>query len=216
MRKNRAISEQIIRVAVVENDPLRSVGFQTLLGSVDDLDLAHASPSDFACLKNCDVLILGRHDEISLLSTIKSLKESIPLARIIVVGKALTDQVVLDALASGAKGYLTDTSSLEDLVRAIRVVNQGLVWASRRVVGLFVERCSKPAKHMKANLCFTDREKDVLRLLIGGRSNREIAVPLGIEIRTVKAHIAALMRKVGVRNRIALCSYALNHSLLVN
>jgi DNA-binding NarL/FixJ family response regulator len=61
---------------------------------------------------------------------------------------------------------------------------------------------------------FTDREKEVLEMLVAGRSNKEIGSALGIEERTVKAHVAKLMRKVGVQNRIALSVHAITHSLV--
>jgi len=61
---------------------------------------------------------------------------------------------------------------------------------------------------------FTDREKEVLELLVAGRSNKEIGAVLGIEERTVKAHVAKLMRKVGVQNRIALSVHAITHNLV--
>ncbi len=61
---------------------------------------------------------------------------------------------------------------------------------------------------------FTPREREVLELLVAGRSNREIAHSMGIEERTVKAHVAKLLRKVGVQNRIALTMHTINHALL--
>jgi len=61
---------------------------------------------------------------------------------------------------------------------------------------------------------FTDREKEVLEMLVAGQSNKEIGAPLGIRERTVKAHVAKLMRKVGVHNRIALSVHAITHSLV--
>ena len=63
-------------------------------------------------------------------------------------------------------------------------------------------------------ITFTDREKEVLEMLVAGRSNKEIGSALGIEERTVKAHVAKLMRKVGVQNRIALSVHAITHSLV--
>jgi DNA-binding NarL/FixJ family response regulator len=63
-------------------------------------------------------------------------------------------------------------------------------------------------------LSFTDREKEVLEMLVGGRSNKEIGAALGIEERTVKAHIGKLMRKSGVQNRLALSVLAVTHSLV--
>ena len=67
---------------------------------------------------------------------------------------------------------------------------------------------------MSPGLTFTSREREVLELLVAGRSNKEIGSPLGIGERTVKAHVAKLLRKVGVQNRIALSIYALTHSLV--
>jgi DNA-binding NarL/FixJ family response regulator len=60
----------------------------------------------------------------------------------------------------------------------------------------------------------TDREKEVLKMLVKGLSNKEIGAPLGIVERTVKAHIATMMRKTGVQNRIALSVHAVTHSLV--
>ncbi len=81
---------------------------------------------------------------------------------------------------------------------------------------MFIERVSSaPARSFPAGRdAFTVREKEVLELLVAGRSNKEIGSPLGIAERTVKAHVAKLMRKVGVQNRIALSVHALTHSLV--
>src|SRR5882762_6909628 len=92
----------------------------------------------------------------------------------------------------------------------------GPVWAPRRVLSLFIERVTTgPGRVFPAGrVAFTDREKEVLEMLVVGRSNKEIGSVLGIEERTVKAHVAKLMRKVGVQNRIALSVHAITHSLV--
>ena len=101
---------------------------------------------------------------------------------------------------------------------AIRIVNQGSVWAPRRVLSMFIERVSaSPGRIFPAGrVTFTDREKEVLELLVVGRSNKEVGAVLGIEERTVKAHVAKLMRKVGVQNRIALSVHAITHGLVTS
>jgi DNA-binding NarL/FixJ family response regulator len=83
-------------------------------------------------------------------------------------------------------------------------------------MSIFIDRVtSSPGKIFPAGrVNFTDREKEVLELLVAGRSNREIGQALQIEERTVKAHVAKLMRKVGVQNRIALSVHAITHSLV--
>jgi DNA-binding NarL/FixJ family response regulator len=94
-------------------------------------------------------------------------------------------------------------------------VNQGSIWAPRRVLSIFVDRATRPSRSAApAAAQFTARETEVLKLLVAARSNREIARTLGIEERTVKAHVAKLMRKVGVENRIALSIYAVTNSIV--
>jgi len=85
------------------------------------------------------------------------------------------------------------------------------------VFSMFIERVSSaPARSFPAGrTTFTDREREVLELLVAGRSNKEIGFPLGIGERTVKAHVAKLLRKVGAQNRIELSVHALTHSLVI-
>ncbi len=137
-----------------------------------------------------------------------------PGVRVVITAPTSSDEVVLDALANGARGYVDEAAPASDFVNAIRIVHEGLIWASRRVLALFVERSSHVGKRVPGRMDFTHREREVLEMLVAGRSNREIAVPLGIEERTVKAHVAKLMRKVGVQNRIMLSVHAVNHCLV--
>jgi DNA-binding NarL/FixJ family response regulator len=144
-----------------------------------------------------------------------SLKGTRPDLRVIVTGSG-EEGTILQALVAGAKGYVHEAASPAEFVEAVRIVSQGSVWASRRVISLFIERVSSaPGRVFPAGrVTFTDREKEVLELLVAGRSNKEIGSPLGIGERTVKAHVAKLMRKVGVQNRIALSVHAFTHSLV--
>lgn len=121
--------------------------------------------------------------------------------------------VVWDALVNGAKGYVEEAAPVSEFVSAIRVVNQGLIWAPRRVMGILIIRYSQGRTGLFGER-ITMREREVLEMLVAGRSNREIARPLGIAERTVKSHVAKLMRKVGVQNRIALSMHAVKHSLV--
>ena len=81
---------------------------------------------------------------------------------------------------------------------------------------MFVDQAYRSSEHgVFANRRpFTSREKEVLGMLVAGCSNKEIAAPLGIEERTVKAHVAKLLRKVGVSNRVMLSVHAITHSLV--
>jgi len=205
-----------IRIAVVESDPLRFVGFRALFDTEPDFELNSATLPEITAEKNIDLVLLGSRGGQNLFDQMATLKAARPDLKIIVTGAGIDEETILKAIAAGAKGYVDEAATPSEFVQAIRVVNQGSVWAPRRVLSLFIERVtSSPGRIFPAGrVTFTDREKEVLEMLVAGRSNKEIGAALGIEERTVKAHVAKLMRKVGVQNRIALSVHAITHSLV--
>jgi DNA-binding NarL/FixJ family response regulator len=207
-----------IRVAIIEPDPLRLVGFRALFDSEPELELSSIAMDKVATEPNLDLVLLGSHGSQNLFDVIAGLKAARPDLRILISSSGADDEMILKALAAGAKGYVDEAATPEDFVQAIRIVHQGSVWAPRRVLSTFIERVtSSPGRIFPAGrVTFTDREKEVLEMLVAGRSNKEIGSALGIEERTVKAHVAKLMRKVGVQNRIALSVHAITHSLVTS
>ncbi len=163
-----------------------------------------------------DVVVLGNHfgkNVIDVITTIKSIHSGL---KIVVTALNMDDATILTAIAAGAKGYVDEAAPVGELVRAIRTVVSGSVWAPRRVLAMFVEKtCTSEGRSaLVGHQAITRREKEVLRMLVEGCSNKEIAAPLGIEERTVKAHVAKLMRKVGATNRVLLSVHAITHSLV--
>src|SRR5947209_3872487 len=216
LMKAAVARKPIIRIAVVESDPLRFVGFRALFDSEPEFELISAALPEISTVQNVDLILLGNRSGQNLFDVMASLKATRPDLRIIVTGSGIDEETILKAIASGAKGYVDEAATPAEFVQAIRIVNQGSVWAPRRVLSMFIERVSSsPGRIFPAGrVTFTDREKEVLEMLVAGRSNKEIGAALGIEERTVKAHVAKLMRKVGVQNRIALSVHAITHSLV--
>jgi DNA-binding NarL/FixJ family response regulator len=172
--------------------------------------------SDAGAQQNVDLVLLGHHIGSNLFELVATLKAARPDLNIIVMGAGMDEETILKAIASGAKGYIDEAADPTEFEQAFRVVSLGSVWAPRKVLSLFIERVSNsPGRVFPAGpVCFTCREKEVLEMLVAGRSNKEIGVPLGITERTVKAHVSKLMRKVGVQNRIALSVHAITNSLV--
>jgi DNA-binding NarL/FixJ family response regulator len=206
-----------IRIAVIESDPLRFVGFRALFDSEPDFELISSSVQELTARDNIDLVLLGSRGGQNLFDLMATLKAARPDLRILVTGSGADEETILKAIAAGAKGYVEEAATPAEFVQAIRIVNQGSVWAPRHVLSIFIERVtSSPGRIFPAGrVTFTDREKEVLEMLVAGRSNKEIGAALGIEERTVKAHVAKLMRKVGVQNRIALSVHAITHSLVI-
>ncbi len=205
-----------IRVAVIESDRLRFAGLRAFLHSASDFELSSASVSEIGTQQEIDLALLGNHSAANLFEVMATVKAVRPDLRIIVMGLGMDEESILKAIAAGAKGYIDEAATAEEFVLALRAVSHGSVWAPRRVLSLFIERVSNSPGSIfpTGRKAFSEREKEVLQMLVAGRSNKEIGAPLGITERTVKAHVASLMRKVGVQNRIELSVHAITNSLV--
>jgi DNA-binding NarL/FixJ family response regulator len=204
-----------LRVALLEAEPIRVQGFVTLFHDHPRIEFVVFELAQFLADQEFKLALVGLQADklpLPLVSTIHGMR---PDVRLIVMGPEADDESILQAISAGAKAYLEVSSTPQQVEQAIMIVNQGSIWAPRRVLSIFVDRATKPPRSAgQATAQFTAREIEVLKLLVAARSNREIARTLGIEERTVKAHIAKLMRKVGVENRIALSIYAVTNSII--
>jgi len=208
----------MVRIAVIDSDPLRFVGLRALLSAESDFELQSVALAEIGVSEAADLVLLGSQPGkrvVDVLSAVRALRRGL---NVIVTGCHLNDAAILNAISAGAKGCVDEATSVGGLVQAIRTVLAGSVWAPRRVLSMFVEEAHRSSEHgiFVDRRPFTSREKQVLRMLVAGCSNKEIAAPLGIEERTVKAYIAKLFRKVGVSNRVMLSVYATTHSLVAS
>jgi len=199
-----------LRVGLLDFEPLRVAGFRSLFEDTVNIELVATNFAGALENRALDMVLLGIQDPLTSFDLLAKLKAERPSLKLIVMGSNKDDETIINAIAAGAKGYLEETATPEQVMQAMDVVQSGSIWAPRRVLSLFVDRMlqdsSTPVR--RHNLKFTSREREVLQLLVAARSNREIATSLGIEERTVKAYVTRLMRKVGVENRIALSIHA--------
>jgi DNA-binding NarL/FixJ family response regulator len=211
-----SVTPAILHIGLLESDPLRRVGYAAAFETASDLEL-HITPlPELIANPEIRVLMLGNIPGINVLEQVSEFRKDRSDLRVLIVGPNATDEVILRALTAGAKGYIDEAASIQEFLQAVRIVGQGSVWAPRRLLSQLIERTleSPSRSFAPGKIEFTPREKQVLQLLVAGHSNREIARAMSIEERTVKAHVAKLMRKVGVQNRIALTMHTINHALL--
>lgn len=206
----------LIRVAVADNDPLRLLGLRTLLGSESEFELSSVSLTEITTRCDIDIVLLWNYAGKNVFDVMAGLRARNLGLPIVVMGACMDDEAMYRAITFGAKGCIEDGASAAEFVRAFRAVHEGSTWLPRKVLSMFVERhnAGDARKLQPSRRPFTDREKEVLELLVAGCSNKEIGAPLGIQERTVKAHVAKLMHKLGVQNRIALSVHVVTHSLV--
>jgi DNA-binding NarL/FixJ family response regulator len=163
-----------------------------------------------------EYLVVDLHSSSCGLKTLDAIRRTRPALRLIVIGPQDDDELVLDAIIAGARAYLDLTADPDTIRTAIEAVTGGSIWAPRRLLSKLIDRLLRTSDTSLTNAIphLTGREQQVLDLILLAQSNREIARQLGIEERTVKAHVGRLMRKTGAENRIELSMRALKRPLL--
>ncbi|MBA7708661.1 Transcriptional regulatory protein DegU [subsurface metagenome] len=128
------------------------------------------------------------------------------------------EATIFKALKGGAKGYLSKDVSISNLIKAIQAVQKGELWIERKLMARFLEveaivDSSSEGQAGKLKKIMTPREKEVLRFLTTGRTNKEIAKALFISEKTVKSHLNSIFRKLNVTRRLQAILYAINRGL---
>ncbi len=208
-------ADEKLLIGIVAADPLRALGLQTILQDVLSYATLELSLENAATDQQISALLLdGDDDPELLLESITTLRKQKSDLRIIALGRLLDEEFVQAVIAAGARGYLPHTASESELRMSLEVVLDGSVWAPRKVLARLIDAAGVPtadAKGAGERLIdqVTPREREVLGLLMEGRSNREIAGSLSIDEVTVKAHLGRMLRKAGVSNRVELTLRAL-------
>lgn len=195
-----------IRIGLLEFEPLRVAGLREILLLRGDFEVS--SPDLVTAFRKPDfdlIVFLARRKAESYV-LLGRLRTRHPEMKAIVMSPETDDESIMSAIAAGAKGWLEETATPEQVLQAVDIVMSGSIWAPRRVLSKIVDRAlgNAGAPLRPSFPHFTEREEEVLQQLVLARSNREIADALSIQEQTVKSYVARLMRKVGVDNRTAL------------
>ncbi|HEY6050318.1 MAG TPA: response regulator transcription factor [Thermoanaerobaculia bacterium] len=199
-----------IRVLIVEDQTLVREGIRSLLSLSSEIEVAGEAPDGETAIERLaaiapDVVLLDvRMPGLSGIQVLERLSGENRLPPTIVLTTFGDEALVLEALAAGAKGFLEKDVSLDGLVRAIRAVHSG----ESAVVPVLDSPGVRSAKSLSTDFpsldppdALTERERDVLRLMARGQSNREIATALSVAEGTVKNHVSSILSKLGVRDR---------------
>lgn len=217
-----------IRILLVEDHKLMRVGLKSLFEEHKELEVISEAQSGKEAIENYkishpDVVLmdLGLPDMSGIEATKKILENS-SNAKIIILTSHLSEQEVIDALLAGACAYVLKDINIEILKMIIRTVKEGAMWLDPQAVPILREKnCGVvPPRQMSramfkeqhANL--TQREYEVLKLVVDGKSNNEIAQELTISEHTAKAHVCNIIQKLVVDDRTQAAVKALKEGLV--
>ena len=206
-------SRDQLRLGMITTDPLRLLGLQAIFSDDGGVEVIPLSVPGALDSSGVSLILIDGACTGHLFELLGTFRRTRPHLRLIVLGLEEDHDYIQRVIGGGAKGYLAHTASESEIRLAIEIVQDGSVWAPRKVMARLLESAAE-TKNNAADPKFTEREGQVLRLLVAGRANREIAGVLGIDVNTVKAYVGRLMRKVGVENRIALTVQAVNRKFV--
>jgi DNA-binding NarL/FixJ family response regulator len=166
-----------------------------------------------------DVVLLDiSSPKIGGIEVIASIKHESPDTKPLMLSAARDEAMIMEGLKAGAKGYLSKDATASDLFRAIHALYEGDVWIERKLIAKFIDgvaiadfQTQRPKDRAKEGL--TPREREVLRCLTKGWTNKEIAGDLFISEKTVKSHLNNIFKKLNVSRRLQAILYAIERGL---
>jgi NarL family two-component system response regulator LiaR len=212
------LMEHPIRILIADDHALVREGLRGLISTEPGMILAGEASDGIEAVKKAqeikpDVILMDLSmPHMDGLAAIREIKKADPEARILVLTSYAEDTKIFPALKAGAHGYLLKDSSPQDLLRAIRAVHCGESSLDPKVARQVINRIVETPESQLENL-LTEREKEVLRLVAEGLSNKEIADQLVMTERTVRSHVGSIFDKLHVANRTQAALFALRTGL---
>ena len=210
----------MIRVLLADDQALVRTGFKLILNAEADIDVVGEAADGEEALERArelrpDVVLMDiRMPKLNGIEATRRLLADSPALRVLMLTTFDLDEYVIDAFRAGASGFLLKTAPRHQLVAGVRTVHEGdALLAPTSTRRLIEEFAGVPAAAPALDL-LTGRELDVLRLLARGLTNAEIAAELVVEPSTVKSHVASVLRKLDLRDRVQAVVFAYENGLV--
>jgi NarL family two-component system response regulator LiaR len=205
-----------IRVMLVDDHPVVRSGLGAFLSTIPDLELVGEAENGNEAVVRCgllkpDVILMDliMHGTDGVTAT-RLIHEKYPHVRVIALTSFQEDSLVQGALEAGAIGYLMKNTSAHELATAIRSAYQGRMTLAPEAAEALVHAHT----HARETDELTEREREVLRLMVDGLNNAQIAARLVVSLSTVKFHIGNILMKLRVENRVAAVTLAMHNKLV--
>lgn len=213
-------STRKIRVLLADDHRIVREGIRSSLAECDGITIVGEAVDGKMAIQKTrelapDVVLMDLNmPQMNGLEATRIVASKFPKSRVIALTMHANKEYVQEILRSGAKGYVLKDTTPEQLIQAIQVVAEGDAFFSPSVSRLLLQEYSEPRTSSTDQALLSRREKEVLRLIASGKTNKEVASELSISVRTVETYRARLMRKVKARNAAELTRFALKHNLV--
>lgn len=221
------VENAVIRLVLVEDYKLVRIGLRSVLNEdarIEVIGEAETGEQGIEMIRNLkpDLVILDLGlpgiDGIEVTKMIKTFDDSI---KIVILTSHEVEEEVLAALSAGANAYCLKEITSSRLIEVVKSVYEGAAWLDPAIAGMALEMFSSTGMKSKASsagarsdLQLTERENQVLTLLVEGKSNSEIADCLSVSVHTAKAHVCSILQKLSVHDRVQAAVKAVKENLV--
>ena len=209
-----------MRVLLADDQALVRGGFRLILDAEPDIDVvAEAGDGEEAVARAVEtkpdlVLMDIRMPKLDGIEATRQLLAQLDATRVLILTTFDLDEYVVDAFRAGASGFLLKTAPPHQLVAAVRTIHDGDALLAPASTRRLIEQFAQPRNSATVLEELTAREQDVICLLARGLTNAEIADQLVVEPSTVKSHVASLLTKLGLRDRVQAVVYAYENGVV--
>jgi two-component system response regulator NreC len=210
-----------IRVLLAEDHTIVRKGLRSLLDDEIEIEVVGEAEDGQQAIElvqrvQPDVVLMDiTMPVLNGLEATRQIKKLFPQVKVVVLTVHSTEEYIFQILRAGASGYVVKQAAVSELVQAIQTVYRGDSFLSPSISRQVVEEYGRRAEAIEDKYDrLTDREREVLQLIAEGRANREIAQLLHVTVKTVEAHRAHLMDKLGLRSTAELTRYALRKGIV--
>ncbi len=209
----------MISVLLADDQTLVRDGFRLILNAEDDIDVVAEAGNgseavDEALRTKPDLVLMDiRMPELDGIEATRQLLDRLPGTRVLMLTTFDLDEYVIDAFRAGASGFLLKTVPRDQLIGAVRTVHSGDALIAPASTRRLIEQFAQPVTDTRLG-DLTAREQEVLQYVARGLTNAEIARELVVEPSTVKSHVARVLAKLGVRDRVQAVVFAYESGLI--
>lgn len=209
-----------ITVLIADDHAVVRDGLLALLAKAEDLQVVGVAGNgrdviDLAQRTRPDVVVMDiGMPELDGVEATRRLRETNPESRVLILSMHLSSEHVVRALHAGANGYVVKESAGEEVVEAIRAVAAGRRYLSHQISELMIDDFLRDGVQVSPLDRLSLRESDVLKLVVEGHTSAAIAERLALSSKTVETYRARIMRKLGVKDTVALVKFAMRHGIV--
>jgi len=210
----------VIRILLADDQALVRGGFRMILDAEPDLEVVAEAADGREAVERAletrpDLVLMDiRMPLLDGIEATRQLLAALPATRVLILTTFDLDEYVVEAFRTGASGFLLKTAPPQHLVAAVRTVQEGDALLAPASTRRLIEQVARPPAEPAALEQLTAREHHVLRLLARGLTNAEIAAELVVEPSTVKSHVASVLAKLDLRDRVHAVVFAYESGLV--